>query len=32
MGHIICESCWLDSKRNGHCTEPLCDQYVEPKK
>lgn len=25
---IICESCWLDSKRNGRCTEPSCDQYA----
>jgi hypothetical protein len=24
---VICEGCFLDSKRNGICTEPACDRY-----
>ena len=29
---IICDGCWMDSNRNGRCTNPGCDLYREDDK
>lgn len=27
--HTTCETCWMDSRRNGRCTNPGCDRFEE---
>lgn len=27
MSAVYCDSCWMNSIRNGICTEPACPKY-----